>query len=161
MWIDYEEIRRMADNIRAMVGDDEDCFLDTLDGETDAMDVLGKLIQERQEIQANEVAVKALAKTYQERAAKLNAKADAISQTIGHLLDAIGSKKVAHPLATVSRTKARQSVLVTNPEEIPTQLTKVKRSPDLAAIKEQLEAGEFVPGAEIKLGNPGVTVRVK
>jgi len=151
----------MSDNIRAMVGDDEDCFLDTLDGETDAMDVLGKLIQERQEIQANEVAVKALAKTYQERAAKLNAKADAISQTIGHLLDAIGSKKVAHPLATVSRTKARQSVLVTNPEEIPTQLTKTKRSPDLAAIKEQLEAGEFVPGAEIKLGNPGVTVRVK
>lgn len=151
----------MSDNIRAMVGDDEDCFLDTLDGETDAMDVLGKLIQERQEIQANEAAVKDLAKTYQERAARLNAKADAISQTIGHLLDAIGSKKVAHPLATVSRTKARQSVLVTNPEEIPTQLTKVKRSPDLAAIKEQLEAGDFVPGAEIKLGNPGVTVRVK
>jgi hypothetical protein len=161
MYINYEEIRRMSDNIRAMVGDDEDCFLDTLDGETDAMDVLGKLIQERQEIQANEAAVKDLAKTYQERAARLNAKADAISQTIGHLLDAIGSKKVAHPLATVSRTKARQSVLVTNPEEIPTQLTKVKRSPDLAAIKEQLEAGEFVPGAEIKLGNPGVTVRVK
>ena len=161
MFINYEEIRRMSDNIRAMVGDDEDCFLDTLDGETDAMDVLGKLIQERQEIQANEAAVKDLAKTYQERAARLNAKADAISQTIGHLLDAIGSKKVAHPLATVSRTKARQSVLVTNPEEIPTQLTKTKRSPDLAAIKEQLEAGEFVPGAEIKLGNPGVTVRVK
>ena len=151
----------MADNIRAMVGDDDDCFLDTLDGETDAMDVLGKLIQERQEMKANEAAVKALAKTYQERAARLDAKADAISQTIGHLLDAIGSKKVAHPLATVSRTKARQSVLVTNPEEIPTQLTKTKRSPDLAAIKEQLEAGEFVPGAEIKLGNPGVTVRVK
>ena len=161
MYINYEEIRRMADNIRAMVGDDEDCFLDTLDGETDAMDVLGKLIQERQEMKANEAAVKDLAKTYQERAARLNAKADAISQTIGHLLDAIGSKKVAHPLATVSRTKARQSVLVTNPEEIPTQLTKTKRSPDLAAIKEQLEAGEFVPGAEMKLGNPGVTVRVK
>ena len=161
MFINYEEIRRMSDNIRAMVGDDDDTFLDTLDGETDAMDVLGKLIQERQEIQANEAAVKALAKTYQERAARLNAKADAISQTIGHLLDAIGSKKVAHPLATVSRTKARQSVLVTNPEEIPTQLTKTKRSPDLVAIREQLEAGEFVPGAEIKLGNPGVTVRVK
>ena len=161
MFINYEEIRRMSDNIRAMVGDDEDCFLDTLDGETDAMDVLGKLIQERQEMKANEAAVKDLAKTYQERAARLNAKADAISQTIGHLLDAIGSKKVAHPLATVSRTKARQSVLVTNPEEIPTQLTKTKRSPDLVAIREQLEAGEFVPGAEIKLGNPGVTVRVK
>ena len=87
MLINYEEIRRMADNIRAMVGDDEDCFLDTLDGETDAMDVLGQLIQERQEMKANEEAVKALVKTYQDRAARLNDKADAISQTIGHLLD--------------------------------------------------------------------------
>lgn len=161
MFINYEEIRRMSDNIRAMVGDDDDTFLDTLDGETDAMDILGKLIQERQEIQGFEAALKDLAKQYKERADRMNAKADAISQTIGHLLDAMDTKKVMHPLATVSRTKARQSVLVTNPEEIPTQLTKTKRSPDLAAIKEQLEAGEFVPGAEIKLGNPGVTVRVK
>ena len=161
MWIDYEEIRRMADNIRAMVGDDDDCFLDTLDGETDAMDILGKLIQERQEIQAFEVATKDLAKQYQDRAAKLNAKADAISQTIGHLLDAIGEKKVVHPLATVSRTKARQRVVIEDENEIPTQLMKVKRSPDLTAIKEQLDAGEYVPGATIQLGNPGVTVRVK
>ena len=161
MWIDFEQIRSMADNIRLLTGDDEDCFLDTLDGETDSMDVLGKLIQERQEIQANEEAVKALAKTYQERAARLSDKADAISQTIGHLLDAIGTKKVAHPLATVSRTKPRQKVFVTNPDEIPTQLMRVKSTPDVAAIKKQLDAGEYVPGAEIQLGNPGVTVRVK
>jgi len=161
MWIDYEEIRRMADNIREMVGDDDDCFLDTLDGETDAMDILGKLIQERQEIQAFEAATKDLVKQYQDRAAKLNAKADAISQTIGHLLDAIGEKKVVHPLATVSRTKARQRVVIEDENEIPTQLMKVKRSPDLTAIKEQLDAGEYVPGATIQLGNPGVTVRVK
>ena len=161
MWIDFEEIRRMADNIRLLTGDDEDCFLDTLDGETDAMDVLGKLIQERQEVQASEAAVKDLAKTYQDRAARLNDKADAISQTIGQLLDAIGEKKVAHPLATVSRTKPRHKVFVTNPDEIPTQLMRVKSTPDVAAIKKQLDAGEYVPGAEIKLGNPGVTVRVK
>jgi len=161
MFINFEEIRRMSDNIRAMVGDDDDTFLDTLDGETDAMDILGKLIQERQEIQGFEAALKDLAKQYKERADRMNAKVDAINQTIGHLLDAMDAKKVMHPLATVSRTKARQSVLVTNPEEIPTQLTKTKRSPDLVAIREQLEAGEFVPGAEIKLGNPGVTVRVK
>ena len=50
MWIDYEEIRRMSDNIRAMCGDDQDTFLDTLDGETDAMDILGALIKERNEM---------------------------------------------------------------------------------------------------------------
>ena len=45
MFIKFEEIQRMSDQIREMTGDDQDTFLDTLDGETDAMDILGKLIQ--------------------------------------------------------------------------------------------------------------------
>ena len=49
MYIKFEEIREMADHIRLLTGDDQDTFLDTLDGETDAMDILGKLIQERTE----------------------------------------------------------------------------------------------------------------
>ena len=47
MFVKFEEIQRMADQIRTITGDDQDTFLDTLDCETDAMDILGKLIQER------------------------------------------------------------------------------------------------------------------
>jgi len=161
MWIDYEEIRRMSDNIRAMCGDDQDTFLDTLDGETDAMDILGALIKERNEMLGNEAALKELAKQYKERADRMNAKADAIAQTMGHLLDAMGERKVQHPFATVSRTKARARVVIEDEHQIPTQLMKVKKSPDLTAIKAQMDAGEYVPGAAIALGNEGVTVRSK
>jgi len=161
MWIDYEEIRRMSDNIRAMCGDDQDTFLDTLDGETDAMDILGALIKERNEMLGNEAALKELAKQYKERADRMNAKADAIAQTMGHLLDAMGERKVQHPFATVSRTKARARVVIEDEHQIPTQLMKVKKSPDLTAIKAQMDAGEYVPGAAIVLGNEGVTVRSK
>ena len=161
MWIDYEEIRRMSDNIRAMCGDDQDTFLDTLDGETDAMDILGALIKERNEMLGNEAALKELAKQYKERADRMNAKADAIAQTMGHLLDAMGERKVQHPFATVSRTKARTRVVIEDEHQIPTQLMKVKKSPDLTAIKAQMDAGEYVPGAAITLGNEGVTVRSK
>jgi len=161
MWIDYEEIRRMSDNIRAMCGDDQDTFLDTLDGETDAMDILGALIKERNEMLGNEAALKELAKQYKERADRMNAKADAIAQTMGHLLDAMGERKVQHPFATVSRTKARMRVVIEDEHQIPTQLMKVKKSPDLTAIKAQMDAGEYVPGAAIALGNEGVTVRSK
>ena len=161
MWIDYQEIRRMADNIRAMCGDDQDTFLDTLDGETDAMDILGTLIKERNEVLGNEAALKELAKQYKERADRMNAKADAIAQTMGHLLDAMGERKVQHPFATVSRTKPRARVVIEDEHQIPTQLMKVKKSPDLTAIKAQMDAGEYVPGAAIALGNEGVTVRVK
>lgn len=161
MWIDYEEIRRMSDNIRAMCGDDQDTFLDTLDGETDALDILGALIKERNEVLGNEAALKELAKQYKERADRMNAKADAIAQTMGHLLDAMGERKVQHPFATVSRTKPRARVVIEDEHQIPTQLMKVKKSPDLTAIKAQMDAGEYVPGAAITLGNEGVTVRSK
>lgn len=161
MWIDYEEIRRMSDNIRALCGDDQDTFLDTLDGETDAMDILGTLIKERNEMLGNEAALKELAKQYKERADRMNAKADAIAQTMGHLLDAMGERKVQHPFATVSRTKPRARVVIEDEHQIPSQLMKVKKSPDLTAIKAQMDAGEYVPGAAIVLGNEGVTVRSK
>ena len=161
MWINYEDIRRMSDNIRAMVGDDDDTFLDTLDGETDAMDILGALIKERNEVLGNEAALKELAKQYKERADRMNAKADAIAQTMGHILDAMGERKVQHPFATVSRTKPRARVVIEDEHQIPTQLMKVKKSPDLTAIKAQMDAGEYVPGAAIALGNEGVTVRSK
>ena len=151
----------MSDNIRAMCGDDQDTFLDTLDGETDAMDILGALIKERNEMLGNEAALKELAKQYKERADRMNAKADAIAQTMGHLLDAMGERKVQHPFATVSRTKARARVVIEDEHQIPTQLMKVKKSPDLTAIKAQMDAGEYVPGAAIALGNEGVTVRSK
>ena len=46
MFVKFEEIQRMADQIRTITDDDQDTFLDTLDGETAAIDILGKLIQE-------------------------------------------------------------------------------------------------------------------
>ncbi len=46
MYIDLPTIRRMADEIRAALGEDHDAdtFLDTLDGETDAADIADKLL---------------------------------------------------------------------------------------------------------------------
>ena len=68
MFVKFEEIQRMSNQIREITGDDQDTFLDTLDGETDAMDILGKLIQERTECSIYEGAAKELAATYTARA---------------------------------------------------------------------------------------------
>jgi hypothetical protein len=73
----------------------------------------------------------------------------------------MGVKKADHPLGTVSRTKPRQKIVIEDPSEIPSQLMRITETPDLTAIKQQLEAGEFVPGATVEVGNPSVTVRIK
>jgi len=161
MFIKYEEIRRIADSIREICKDDEDTFLDTLDGETDIVDVLAKLIQERLEVLGYEAANKELAEQYKRRADKMATKADAINQQMKHLLNAMGVKKVNHALATVSITKPRWSVEVVDEAQVPTQLKVTTSKPDLRAIKKILDDGEPVPGCRPKVGYEGVTVRIK
>ena len=161
MYIKFEEIREMADSIRLYTEDDQDTFLDTLDGETDVMDILGKLVQERAECSIYEGSAKELAKMYSNRAKRLSAKQEAISITIGQLMDAMGETKIQHPLATISRTKARWSVRIVDQHDIPSQLTTVTVKPDLVAIKKQMDQGETVPGCEVNPGQPSITVRIK
>ncbi len=156
-----EAIRDIASTIREMLGEDFDdqTFLDTLDGETDAMDMLGHLIKSRVEAQETEKAMKEIAATYAARAKRFNSQAAACVKGMGKLLDAIGEKRVTHKLGTVSRAKPRVSLDIEDPALIPSQLC--KSVPDNTAIKAQLEAGESVPGASLKTGEPGLTVRVK
>lgn len=156
-------IKRVSDQLIEMLGDDFDAetFFDTLDGETDAMDLIGHLIRQREDAKAHAAASKAVADEYTARKKRLEDKQRAIAATLGTILDATGQRKVAHPLGTVSRTNGRISLSITDESAIPSQLTTTVTKPDNAAIMAQLEAGEDVPGAELVRGADGVTVRVK
>lgn len=158
---DLTQIAAIAANLRAILGDDDDeqVFFDTLEGETDVMEIAGRLIARRVEAQASRDAMKAVAQTYSERAKRFDRTADACTAALGKLLDAIGEQKLPHALGTVSRTKPRERAEVYDETAIPSQLC--KRVPDTSAIKAQLEAGEDVPGARLVMGEPGVMVRVK
>lgn len=153
MQINYEEIRRMADTIREICGDDEDTYLDTLDGETDAMDIMSKLIQQRMYAKAFQQASKEMAAQYTERARRMAAKEDAVTQVMGHLLDAMGTKKLQHPLATISRTKPRWSVKVVDEAAVPKQLVTTLVKPDLATIKNNSIRVSMFPALRLYLAN--------
>jgi hypothetical protein len=163
MRADIKMIERVSEQLVDILGDDFDpeTFWDSLDGETDAMDIIGRLVRDREESKAYAEAAKSLADEYASRARRLNERASVISSALGIILDATGQRKVTHPLATVSRTAGRLSCHITDETAIPSQLTVTTVKPDTAAIKKQLEAGETVPGAELVRGADGVTVRVK
>lgn len=156
-------IEMVANSLRDMLGEDfeADVFMDTLDGETDAMDILGRLILDREEAKAHEAAAKAAAATFSGRAERMVMRQKAIAKTMGRLLDAIGERKVSHPLGTVSRSNGVLSVEITDEASVPSQLCKTIKSPDKAAIRAALDAGESIPGAELRRGEPGVVVRVR
>lgn len=160
---DLQMIEIVSATLAEMLGDefDAETFWDTLDGETDVMDVIGHLIRQRIEADAFAEASANVAADYVARARRLRERSTAINRALGDILDATGQRKVSHPLATVSRTSGRLSCHITDESEIPSQLTVTTVKPDTAAIKKQLEAGETVPGAELVRGPDGLTMRVK
>jgi len=163
MRADIPLIERVSAQLVEMLGDDFDAatFFDTLDGETDAMDIIGRLIRDREEAKAHAAASKAMADEYTARARRLADRQKAVATALGTILDAMGQRKVPHPLGTVSRTSGRMSCRITDEAAVPSQLTITTTKPDTAAIKKQLEDGESVPGAELVRGDDGITVRIK
>lgn len=154
-------ISAVAAEIRALLGDDcdGDTLIDTLEGETDLMEITGRLLQDRVEAKAFEAASRDAANEFAARAKRLSDRQAAISLALGAILDAVGEDKIKHPLGTISRLAARPSVEITDERDVPRQLCRF--APDKAAIKAAIEAGEVVPGAALTMGKPGVSVRVK
>ena len=163
MYIDLPTIRRMAEEIRAALGDghDADTFLDTLDGETDAADIADKLLADMLGAEAMGEAIRGEIADLTARRNRFDARGEAIRVQLLALLDATGEKKLERPRATISRRAGMASVQITDETAIPSQLCKTTVAPDRAAIKAQLLAGETVPGAMIVTGKDSLSVRVK
>jgi len=161
--LDKNQSAAVADMIRDMLGEDFDdaTFWDTLDGETDAGDILDRLIWNAQSDQTLADSLKEHEAALRARRQRMESRIAAAKAGMLAVLDAANAKKAERPCATVSRRSGSLSVKITDEASVPTQLCKVVTTPDKTAIKKQLEAGEDVPGAELVRGDDGLTVRVK
>ena len=160
---DLKLIERVSAELRGMLGEDFDgeTFWDSLDGETDAVDLVDHLLRKALDDKAMSEAAKAYAGEISDRAKRIAARSDAQKKAILSILQATGEKKLERPLGTVSRRAGGISLRITDEAEIPSQLTVTTVSPDKAAIKKALQAGESVPGAELVTGDETISVRVK
>lgn len=162
MRIDLPLIERVAAEL-APYRDDEDVYLDTLDGETDAIDLLDREIAAEQADRATVEAITAHITALKARADRISMRADAHRKAQKLILQATGLRKIERPLATLSLRPGSVSVRIIDEASIPSQLCTVKTvtSPDKAAIRKQIEAGEYVPGAELVRGEDTLSVRIK
>lgn len=163
MRLDVSIIRRWADEIRAELGEDFDpfAFIDTLDGQTDVADIADRMLADMLAAEAMGEAIRSEIADLTARRDRYDARGKAYRRQLLSLLDATGEKKIERPRATISRRAGLPSVQITDETAIPSQLCKTVVSPDKAAIKAQLLAGEAVPGAVILIGDDAISVRVK
>lgn len=141
--------------------DDLEAFWDTLDGETDILDVVGAILKEIIQAQADENAAKFQEETYKKIKEKHKFRHESLKKTLLSILNSTGQRKIPHSFGTVSLRDGTESVVIHNEKEIPSQLCKVTITPDKAEIKKQMKAGVRIDGAELVTGPQTISIRMK
>ena len=141
--------------------EDATLMADMVEGETDLHSVLGKLLSERRDAETLASAIKEREADLSDRRKRFERKADGVKKIMLQLMEVAHQDKVTLPEATLSITKPRMSVDVFDVDALPQGFFRTERKAISSEIKTALEAGEKIPGAELKLGVAGLTVRTK
>lgn len=141
--------------------EDAEALAGALEGETDLHEVAERILDAELESVVISNAIRARSADLNERRGRFDRRVDALRALLKSLMDAAGIDKLMLPEATISVRKGTDSAFITDEEAVPSQLCKVTRTPDRAAIKERLKAGEEIPGAMLLRGEPTLSIRTK
>jgi hypothetical protein len=136
--------------------DDAELRADTI--ETNAYEILARLIDKEREADSMASATAGRISALQARKQRHEKTKDAMRSLMFRIMKAGGLQKVPLAEATVSIGKKAAAVEITDEALLPASLVKVTLSPDKAAIKAALAAGP-VPGA--RMGEAGETLTVR
>lgn len=153
------EIAGLAAQVRALAGDDDEAFADTLDGECDAISAASAVLRQAYEAEAYAAASRALAASYTDRARLLEEREDRLRGALVNFLSEIGEKSLRLPEGTISRRPGSRLVVgQLNPDALPDSLVRIKREPSLTAIKDALKNGTEIPGLSLSNGGETLTI---
>lgn len=141
--------------------DDEALRADMLEGETDLHHVVSRALDHRQEAETMAAAIKLRETDLGERRSRYEKRSEAMKALIKSLMVSAGQNTLTLPEATISLTKARETVSIIDIDALPQGTFTTIRQPDKKAIKASIDAGEAVPGAALVKGEASITVRTK
>jgi len=141
--------------------DDADLRADMLEAETELHTLVTRLLRRKLDARVMASAIKERKQEIADRQARFERQEDGYTALLKSLLIAADVDKVTLPDATVSITKPRVVVEITDEAAIPQGFVEIKRIPKKTEIKKALEAGEEIPGAVLGLSDDGIMVRTK
>lgn len=152
---------RIKEQILALYGEeiDHETLMDTIEGEVDTVEQIAAVIRQARHDEALAEGLKALIQQMQDRKKRLDHRAERLRTIALQAMEETGRSKIEAPDFTASLGKGSRGVVITDESSLPEDCIAWKSSPDKKAIKERLEAGETVPGAELSNGGARLTVR--
>lgn len=158
MKLDFSLLQTLSEELKEV---DAEFFWDTIDGETDVLDVVNAILKNKFQNAASIKMNLDMAAEYKARAHDLETRDISYNNQLMKILEMTKQTKILSPFATVSKRKGVDKIVITDEEKIPTQLCNVVTSPDKGAIKRLLQQGEIIDGAELTKGSETISIRRK
>lgn len=155
------QVSAVATHLRDAMGDDEQLYLDTLEGETDLYELVRLLLEKIEEDEGNQAK---LAEQIADRTLRKQRAGNRIAvhrEAIMALLHCAQIDKLTLPEATLSVRDVPPKAIVTDEAAVPQAFKKATWKPDMAAIKAGLESGATIEGVSLDNGGTTLTVRRK
>ena len=151
---EIEAAKALRLQIEAITGDDPDFMRDTIEGETNIRELIGKLVAEEGEDAALIDGISKLESSISARKDRFKKRIELRRAMIGSALEIAELQKLETPSGTVALRKVQPVALVQDEAGIPARFWKAgKPTLDKTALKEALKSGEAVPGATLSNGS--------
>ncbi len=154
--------KKVRDQIASEFGLDEDdqTLLDTVEGETELVEYLHRLMRHALDAQAQAAGLADLIKQRQDRKSRLQAKHDRLKSIVLHAMADAGLPKLTAPDFSATRSRSQPAVIITaDVSAIPDSMCRITREADKKAIGARLKAGVHLDYAT--LGNPVESLTVR
>lgn len=137
---------------------DEELRICTLDCETELFEALAALLDDIRAADALQQAIESRVGDLRARKERFARREEACRRGAMQLMEAADLRTAALAEATLSLRPTPRSVRLINPELLPAEFFRVKREPDLSAIKAALKVGTAVPGAALSNAADTLTI---
>ena len=154
------EIERLK-RIYPELEDDPQLLANTIEGSTNADNVLTRITQAFLENTALKEANAMLQSDLRERGQRFDRKAEAYRALAYAVMQASGRRMAVLPVATLSIAKGRAKLVIDDESVIPQGYVKIERTPMRADIARALGNGDAIPGARLEESEPHLSVRTK
>lgn len=157
---EHEAAKLVAEQVRALAGDDPEFIRDAIEGETNLVEAIGAVGASLLEDQASRSALDIYIKRLELRRDKIDARIEVKRSLIASAMETAERAKIVTPLATLSLRPVPPKVVVFEEADIPAEFwepqpPKLDRRAVLDALKEQRP----VPGARLSNGTITVSIR--
>lgn len=156
------QVKAISDMLADAYGDDDQLLADTLEGETDLYELVGRLLDGIERDEGDIAALKSQIDDRNIRKARCEGRIKARREAIAALMEAGRVETLKLPEATVSRRLTTPKLVVATPEAVPDEYTAIKRVPNKAAIDAAFTVdGELPNWLTVDPARPSITVRRK